>query len=71
MQNHYLQEKLTEGYRQDLLREAAQRRMVAHVPVQPYSLIQRSFGKLNQYFLMLGTRFKELKPGREHAMQQL
>jgi len=71
MQNYYLQEKLAEGHRQELLREAAQRRMVAHVTEQPYSLIQRSFGKLNQYFLMLGTRFKELKPGREHAMQQL
>jgi hypothetical protein len=27
MQNYYLQEKLAEGHRQDLLREAAQQRM--------------------------------------------
>ncbi len=71
MQNYYLQEKLAEGHCQELLREAAQRRMVAHATEQPYSLTQRSLGKLSQYFLMFGTRLKELKPSREHAMQQL
>ena len=71
MQNYYLQEKLAEGHRQELLREAAQRRMVAHATKQPHSLTQRSLGKLGQYFLVFGTRLKELKPGREHAMQQL
>jgi len=71
MQNYYLQQKLAEGHRQDLLREAAQRRMVAHASEQPYSLTQRSLGKFGQYFLMLGTRLKELKPNREHAVQQL
>ena len=71
MQNYYLQEKLASGHRQELLREAAQRRMVAHASEQPYSLTQRSLGKFGQYFLMLGTRLKELKPNREHAVQQL
>jgi hypothetical protein len=71
MQNYYLQEKLAEGHRQDLLREAAQQRMVAHVPEQPNSLTQRSLGKLGQYLLMFGTRLKELKPNSEHAMHQL
>jgi len=71
MQNYYFQEKLAEGHRQELLREAAQRRLVAYVPEQPYSLTQRSLGKLGQYFLVFSTRLKELKPGREHAMQQL
>ena len=42
MQNYYLQEKLAEGHRQELLREAAQRRMVVHATEQPYSLKQRS-----------------------------
>ena len=71
MQNYYLQEKLAEGHRQDLLREAAQQRMVARVPEQPNSLTLRSLGKLGQYLLMFGTRLKELKPNSEHAMQQL
>ena len=44
MQNYYLQEKLAEGHCQELLREAAQRRMVAHATEQPYSLTQRSLG---------------------------
>jgi hypothetical protein len=71
MQNYYLQQKLAEGHRQELFREAAQRRMVEHASEQPFSLIQRSLGKLGQYFLMFGMRFKELKSNSEHAMQQL
>jgi len=71
MQSYYLQEKLASGHRQELLREAEQRRMVAHASEQPYSLTQRYLGKMGQFFLMFGTRLKELKPNREHAMQQL
>jgi hypothetical protein len=71
MQNYYLQQQLAEGHRQDLLREAAQRRMVAHAHEQPYSVTQRSFGKLGQYLVMFVTRLKELKPSSEHAVHQL
>jgi len=71
MQNYYLQEKLAEGHRQELLREAVQRRMVAHATEQPNSLTQRSLGKLGQYLLIFGTHLKELKPSSEHAVQQL
>jgi hypothetical protein len=71
MQNYYLQEKLAEGHRQELLREAAQRRMFEHASEKPNSLTQRSLGKLGQYLLMFGTRLKDLKPSSEHAVQQL
>ena len=71
MQNYNLHGNLAEGHRQELLREAAQQRMVAHVPEQPHNLTQRSLGKLGQYFLMFGMRLKELKPNSEHAVQQL
>jgi hypothetical protein len=71
MQNYYLQEKLAEGHRQELLREAAQRRMVAHVHQQPFSLAQRSLGKLGQNLVMFATRLKEFKPNSEHAAQRL
>jgi len=71
MQNYYLHEKLSEGHRQELLREAAQRRMVANATEQHYSLTQRSLGKLGQRFLVFGTRLKELRLSREQAMQQL
>ena len=71
MQNYYLHQQLAEGHRQDLLREAAQRRMVAHAPEQPYSVSQRSLGKLGQYLVTFATRLKELKPNSEHAVQRL
>ncbi len=71
MQNYNLHGNLAEGHRQELLREAVQQRMVAQIPEQPHSLTQRSLGKLGRYFLMLGTRLKELKPSSEHAVQKL
>jgi hypothetical protein len=71
MQNYYLQEKLAEVHRQELLREAAQRRMVAQVRQQPFSLTRRSLGKLGQCFVMLGTRLQQLEPNNERAVQQL
>lgn len=71
MQNYNLKGNLAEGHRQELLREAAYQRMVAQVPEQQYSLTRRSLGKLGQYFQMIGTRLKELKPKAEHAVQHL
>ena len=71
MQNYYLQQQLAEGHRQELLREAAQRRMVAHAPEQPYSVTRRSLGKLGQYLVMFATHLKELKPNSEHAVRHL
>ena len=71
MQNYYLKGNLAEGHRQELLRQAAHQRMVAQIPEQQYSLTRHSLGKLDQYFQMIGTRLKELKPNREHAIQQL
>lgn len=71
MQNSYLQEKLAGLHRQELLREAEQRRMVAQVRHQPFSLTRRCLGKLSQCFVMLGISLKKLEPNSEDAMQQL
>ena len=71
MQNYYLQEKFAEVHRQELLREAAQRRMVAHVRQQPFSLTRHSLGKLGQCFVMLGTRLQQLGSSSERSVQQL
>lgn len=71
MQNAYLQEKLAERHRQDLLHEAEQRRLVAQVHQQHFSLTRRCLGTVGQCLVMLGTRLKELETNSEHAMQQL
>jgi hypothetical protein len=71
MQNPYLQEKLAEGHRQELIREAEQRRLVAQVHQQPFSLTRRCLGTLGKCLVMLGTRLKELETSSKHAVQQL
>lgn len=69
MQNFYLREKLAEGRRQELLREAEQRRLVAFVHQQPFGLIRRCLGTLGQCLVVLGTRLQQLEPSSEHAEQ--
>lgn len=71
MQNYYLQEKLAERHRQELLHEAEQRRLIAHINQQHCSLTRRCLGTVRQWLVILGTRLKELETNSEHAQQPL
>ncbi len=70
MQNYYLQEKLAEAHRQNLLREAEQRRMVVHLRQHSFSLTRRSAVKLGGFLVMLGMSLKQLGPRSEHLLQK-
>ena len=56
--NYYNSEKLAEAHRQDLLREAAQQRLVAHLP-RRRSLSRRAADDLGVFLLKLGMWLKQ------------
>ena len=70
MQNSYLQEKLAEAHRQDLLREAEQRRKVVHLRQQSFSLTRRNAVKLGGFLIMLGMSLKQREPSSERLLQK-
>ncbi len=55
--NYYLSVKLAEAHRQDLLREAAQQRLVAHLPRR--SLSRRVAHDLGVLLIKLGMWLKQ------------
>ena len=56
--NYYLSVKLAEAHRQDLLREAAQQRLVAHLP-RRRSLSRRVAHDLGVLLIKLGMWLKQ------------
>ena len=56
--NYYNSEKLAEAHRQDLLREAAQQRLVAQLP-RRRSLSRRVVHDLGIFLIKLGMRLKQ------------
>ena len=56
--NYYHSEKLAEAHRQDLLREAAQERLVAHLP-RRRSLSRRVAHDLGVFLIKLGMWLKQ------------
>ena len=56
--NHYHTAKLAEAHRQDLLREAAQQRLVAHLP-RGRSLSRRIAHTLDIFLIKLGMWLKQ------------
>jgi hypothetical protein len=56
--NYYHSEKLAEAHRQDLLREAAQQRLVAHLP-QRRSLSRWVAHDLGVFLIKLGMWLKQ------------
>lgn len=56
--NSYHSEKLAEAHRQDLLREAAQQRLVAHLP-RRRSVSRRVADDLGVFLIKLGMWLKQ------------
>ena len=57
--NMYLYEKAREAYYQDLQREMAENRLLAHLP--RHRLSRRAAGKLGVLLLKLGSRLKQFE----------
>ena len=57
--NMYLYEKTREAHYQDLLREMAESRLLAHLP--RHRLSRRVAGKLSVLLLKLGARLKQFE----------
>jgi hypothetical protein len=70
MQNYYLQEKLAETHRQDLLREAEQRRMGTPFRQQSFRMIRRIAVKLGESLIRLGMNMKQLEASSEQLLQE-
>jgi len=68
--NQYLNEKLAKAYRQDLLREADQQRLVAQLPEQRLNLGKRVVYGLGVLLVKLGMWLKQADQLREPARDQ-
>ena len=68
--NNYLNQKLAEAYRQDLLREAEQQRLVAQLPTQRPNLGKKAVYGLGILLVKLGMWLKQVDQLREPARDQ-
>jgi hypothetical protein len=68
--NYYLYEKLAEARRQDLLREAEQMRLLAHLPKQRRNLGRNAAYRLGVLLVKLGMVLKESNQPGELASDQ-
>ncbi len=66
--NYYLQEKLLQAHHQELLRQAEQQRLLAHLPRDRQSLARQLAGKLAVLLVSLGTSLQRLESEREQAV---
>jgi hypothetical protein len=57
----YLDEKLRQTRYHELLREAEKERLLAQLPRQRWSTINRAAGKLGVLLLKLGSRLKQFE----------
>lgn len=68
--NNYLDQKLAKAYRQDLLREAEQQRLVAQLPDQRPHFGKRAVYGLGVLLVKLGMWLKQADQLREPARDQ-
>ncbi len=66
--NPHLYEKLAQAHHEDLLREAKQRCLLAHLPPHRKSLARQLPGKLGVLLVALGTSVLRLKPQYEQTV---
>jgi len=66
--NYYLQEQLLQAHREELLRQAEQRRLLAHLPRDRQRLARALAGKLGVVLIALDTSLQRLEPKRKPAM---
>jgi hypothetical protein len=66
--NYYLQKKVLQAHREELLRQAEQQRLLAHLPRDLQSLARQLAGKLGVLLVALGTNLQRLEPEREPAV---
>ena len=59
--NMYLYEKAREAHDQDLQREMAESRLLAHLPRHRWSMSRHAAGKLGTLLLKLGTWLKQFE----------
>lgn len=59
--NYYLSEKLAEGHRQELLREAAQQELVARLPRHRSRLVGHLAAQAGILLVALGKRLKQFE----------
>ena len=66
--NYYLQEKLIQAHHEELLRQAEQQRLLAHLPGYRESLARHLTGKLGILLVALGTRLQRLEQRSKQAI---
>lgn len=66
--NYYLQEKLIQAHYEDLLRQAEQQRLLAHLPRYRESLARHLTGKLGVLLVALGTSLQRLETRSKQAI---